>query len=49
MSSSRLCRFAMAETVLHQSAQFGFLDVSAGHILGLAFRVFFWAGPLPEF
>ena len=43
--SFRLYRFSLAETVLHQSAQVGFLDVSAGYVLGqvvgLAIRVYF--------
>ena len=30
----RLCRFASTKAVFHQSAQFGFLGVSAGTILG---------------
>lgn len=42
ISSSRLYRFTSAETILHQSAQLGVLDRSAGSGLGqvgLAFRV----------
>ena len=45
--SSRLCRFALAETILHQSAHFGFLYVSAGDALGqvrLACMVYFGVG-----
>ena len=34
VSSFGLCRFALAEIVLQQSAQFGFLDVSAANVLG---------------
>ena len=33
-SSSRLGRFTLAETVLHQSVEVGFLDMEAGIILG---------------
>lgn len=32
--SSRLYKFTVAETVLHQSAQCGFLDIPANNILG---------------
>ena len=51
VSSSRLYRFPLAETVLHQSVQFGFLDVSAGKVLGrkgLAIRVYFGVRSLPK-
>lgn len=44
VSSSGLCRFALAEIVLKQSAQFVFLDVSAANVLGHmgpAIRVYF--------
>lgn len=37
--------FALAETVLYQSAQFGFLGVSAGNVLRQtwpAIMVYFW-------
>lgn len=34
-SSSRFYRFILAETVYHQSALLGFLDVSAGNVCGL--------------
>lgn len=33
VSSSRLGRFALKETVLHQSAQSEILDLSAGNVL----------------
>lgn len=33
-SSSRLCKFPLAEMALHQSAQLGFLGVFAGNVLG---------------
>ena len=41
--SSRLYRFALAKIILHQSGQFGFLDVSAGNILGQVGPVTRWA------
>lgn len=34
MSSSRVCRFTLAETVLRYSAQFEFLDVSTDNVPG---------------
>ena len=34
VSSSRLYKFTLAMTVIHQSAQFAFLDVSVGNVLG---------------
>lgn len=34
VSSPTFDRFSLVETVLYQSAQIGFLDVSAGNVLG---------------
>lgn len=52
VSSSRFYRFALTERVLHQSAQLGDLDVSAGSILepsGDYVRIYFRLRLLPKF
>ena len=43
--------FSLAETVLYQSAHFGFLNMSPGNVLGkveLAISIYFGAKTLPE-
>ena len=50
-SSSRLYKLALAETVLHWSAQFVFLGMSAGNVLGqveLVIVVYFGARQMTE-
>lgn len=34
VSSSRVYRLSLVETVIHQAAQFGFLNVPVGNVLG---------------
>lgn len=49
---SQLYRFALAEIVLHQSAQCGFLGVSADNSfgkVGSAMMVYFWMTQLFKF
>lgn len=51
VSSFRLYRFPLEETVLHHLAHVGFLDVFSGNVLGqvgLFLRVYFWARALPK-
>ena len=48
---SRVHRFALTDRILHQSAQFGFLYVSAGNVLGQVepvIRVYFRVRQLPK-
>lgn len=51
MSTSRFYWFTLAEIVLCQSAQFGFLDMSTGNVfeqVGLAISVYFGVRTMPE-
>lgn len=44
-NQASLCRFALADTILHQLAQFGLLVVSSGIIFGQvgpAVMVYLW-------
>ena len=51
MSPSKFYWFTLAEIVLCQSAQFGFLDMSTGNTsqqVGLAISVYFGVRTMPE-
>lgn len=51
VSSSRLSRFMLSETIFHQLVQLGFLDVSAGKVpgqVGTAIGMYFSARQLPK-